>query len=219
MRDPDNELRVESLPELRRPGARSPPSAAGTTAATARRSPAVSSRGPGAPSGSPTSTPSSSSTSARPGRRSRSSRARCAGSTGPRTRSTTRALEDAPQDAVLLLGSEPSLRWRTFCSLVTGLAVDLGVELVVTLGSLLADVTHTRPAPVTASATDPGPGRAARRPAVPLRGPDRHRRRRSTTRAARPHPVGVALGGRAALRLDDGVAAGREGALRPARRR
>src|SRR5262245_11344907 len=63
-------------------------------------------------------------------------------------------LEQASQDAVLLLGSEPSLRWRTFCSLVTGLAGDLGVEMVVTLGSLLADVTHTRPAPVTASASD-----------------------------------------------------------------
>jgi predicted ATP-grasp superfamily ATP-dependent carboligase len=38
---------------------------------------------------------------------------------------------------------------------VTDLAHDLGVELVVTLGSLLADVPHTRPAPVTGSATDP----------------------------------------------------------------
>jgi proteasome assembly chaperone (PAC2) family protein len=65
-------------------------------------------------------------------------------------------LESADQDAVLLLGSEPSLRWRTFCSLVTDLAGDLGVEMVVTLGSLLADVPHTRPAPVTASASDPG---------------------------------------------------------------
>jgi proteasome assembly chaperone (PAC2) family protein len=63
---------------------------------------------------------------------------------------------DGPRDAMLLLGSEPSLRWRTFCSLVTGLASELGVELMVTLGSLLADVTHTRPAPVTASASDPG---------------------------------------------------------------
>jgi len=62
---------------------------------------------------------------------------------------------DGPQDAVLLLGSEPGLRWRTFCSLVTGLAQELGVEMVVTLGSLLADVPHTRPAPVTASASDP----------------------------------------------------------------
>jgi proteasome assembly chaperone (PAC2) family protein len=58
------------------------------------------------------------------------------------------------RDAVLLLGTEPGLRWRTFAGLVTGLASDLGVELVVTLGALLADVPHTRPAPVTASATD-----------------------------------------------------------------
>jgi proteasome assembly chaperone (PAC2) family protein len=58
------------------------------------------------------------------------------------------------RDAVLLLGTEPSLRWRTFAGLVSGLATDLGVELVVTLGALLADVPHTRPAPVTASATD-----------------------------------------------------------------
>jgi proteasome assembly chaperone (PAC2) family protein len=64
-------------------------------------------------------------------------------------------LEDAPRDVVLLLGTEPNLRWRSFCGLVTDLAKDLGVELVVTLGSLLADVPHTRPAPVTGNATDP----------------------------------------------------------------
>jgi predicted ATP-grasp superfamily ATP-dependent carboligase len=59
------------------------------------------------------------------------------------------------RDAVLLLGTEPSLRWRSFTGLVTRLAADMGVSMVVTLGSLLADVPHTRPAPVTASATDP----------------------------------------------------------------
>jgi predicted ATP-grasp superfamily ATP-dependent carboligase len=53
-----------------------------------------------------------------------------------------------------MLGVEPNLRWRAFTDLVTGLASDLGVELVVTLGALLADVPHTRPAPVTGSATD-----------------------------------------------------------------
>jgi len=58
------------------------------------------------------------------------------------------------RDAVLLLGIEPSLRWRTFSDLVAGLARDLGVELVITLGSLLADVPHTRPSPVTGAATD-----------------------------------------------------------------
>src|SRR5437016_282046 len=59
------------------------------------------------------------------------------------------------KDAVLLLGIEPNVRWRTFTGLVTGLAKDLGVDLVVTLGSLLADVPHTRPSPVTGGATDP----------------------------------------------------------------
>lgn len=59
------------------------------------------------------------------------------------------------RDAVILLGVEPNYRWRAFTDLVTGLAVDLGVELVVTLGALLADVPHTRPAPVTGAATDP----------------------------------------------------------------
>jgi predicted ATP-grasp superfamily ATP-dependent carboligase len=59
------------------------------------------------------------------------------------------------RDVVILLGVEPNLRWRSFSAHVSGLAKDLGVELVVTLGSLLADVPHTRPAPVTGSANDP----------------------------------------------------------------
>ena len=59
------------------------------------------------------------------------------------------------RDAVLALGIEPNLRWRTFSEEVVELARDLGVELVVTLGALLADVPHTRPAPVTGSASDP----------------------------------------------------------------
>ena len=58
------------------------------------------------------------------------------------------------RDVVLLLGIEPNVRWRTFTELVVGLASDLGVELVITLGALLADVPHTRPSPVTGSATD-----------------------------------------------------------------
>jgi predicted ATP-grasp superfamily ATP-dependent carboligase len=58
------------------------------------------------------------------------------------------------RDAVLMLGIEPNVRWRTFTGLVTGLAQELEVELVVTLGSLLADVPHTRPSPVTGGATD-----------------------------------------------------------------
>ena len=59
------------------------------------------------------------------------------------------------RDAVILLGVEPNLRWKTYSKLVLELVQDLGIELVVTLGSLLADVPHTRPAPVSAAASDP----------------------------------------------------------------
>ncbi len=58
------------------------------------------------------------------------------------------------RDVVLLLGIEPNLRWRTFTELVVGLASELKIELMITLGALLADVPHTRSAPVTGSATD-----------------------------------------------------------------
>jgi predicted ATP-grasp superfamily ATP-dependent carboligase len=58
------------------------------------------------------------------------------------------------RDVVLLLGIEPNLRWRTFSDLVVGLASELEVELMITLGALLADVPHTRPSPVTGSASD-----------------------------------------------------------------
>jgi predicted ATP-grasp superfamily ATP-dependent carboligase len=39
--------------------------------------------------------------------------------------------------------------------MIVEFASELGVELVVSLGSLLADVPHTRPSPVTGSASDP----------------------------------------------------------------
>ncbi|HEU4450572.1 MAG TPA: PAC2 family protein [Gaiellaceae bacterium] len=65
------------------------------------------------------------------------------------------SIADLDRDGVLLIGVEPNTRWRTFTEEIAGLARELGVELVVTLGALLADVPHTRPAPVTGSASDP----------------------------------------------------------------
>jgi predicted ATP-grasp superfamily ATP-dependent carboligase len=62
----------------------------------------------------------------------------------------------APRDLVLVQGVEPSLRWKTFCTLIVELAEALGVRLVVTLGALLADVPHTQPVSMTGFATDPG---------------------------------------------------------------
>lgn len=61
----------------------------------------------------------------------------------------------APRDLILLTGSEPSMRWRAFSQLVLDLAEALGVQMVVSLGSLLADVAHTRPIGITGLASDP----------------------------------------------------------------
>ena len=60
----------------------------------------------------------------------------------------------APRDLVLLGGPEPSMRWRTFSTAVVELAEALGVQMVVTLGALLADVPHTRPVHITGLSSD-----------------------------------------------------------------
>lgn len=65
------------------------------------------------------------------------------------------ALGGSDHDVVVLLGVEPQLRWRTFCGEIVEVARRLGVELVVTLGALLADVAHTAPVQVTGAAADP----------------------------------------------------------------
>ena len=60
----------------------------------------------------------------------------------------------AERDLVLLQGTEPSLRWRTFNDTVVRAARELGVQMVVTLGALLADVPHSRPTAITGLASD-----------------------------------------------------------------
>jgi proteasome assembly chaperone (PAC2) family protein len=60
----------------------------------------------------------------------------------------------APRDLVIVQGSEPSMRWRSFSSLVVDLAEALDVQLVVTLGALLADVPHSQPVAMTGFASD-----------------------------------------------------------------
>jgi proteasome assembly chaperone (PAC2) family protein len=60
----------------------------------------------------------------------------------------------APRDLILLSGVEPSARWRGFCAAIVELAEALGVQMVVTLGALLADVAHSSPTPITGLASD-----------------------------------------------------------------
>jgi len=55
-------------------------------------------------------------------------------------------------DVVVLEGIEPNLRWRTFGEHITGVAHELGVGMVVTLGALLTDIPHTRPTSVIGTA-------------------------------------------------------------------
>src|ERR671916_1171001 len=57
--------------------------------------------------------------------------------------------------AVLLSGPEPNFRWRSFSNAVAETARDLGAEMVVTMGALLADVPHSRPVSVSANSQDP----------------------------------------------------------------
>ncbi|CAN5626376.1 PAC2 family protein [soil metagenome] len=69
---------------------------------------------------------------------------------------TARSIEaTSGRGVVLLSGPEPNFRWRSFCEAVVELAQELNVELVVTLGALLADVPHSRPVTVSANSQDP----------------------------------------------------------------
>ena len=60
----------------------------------------------------------------------------------------------AERDLVLLDGTEPNLRWRGFSEAIANAAERMGVEMVITLGALLAEVAHTLPVPITGLASD-----------------------------------------------------------------
>ncbi len=72
----------------------------------------------------------------------------------PTTRVLVARLPLQQRDVVLVQGIEPSMRWKSFCQELLAFANELGVEMVVTLGALLADTPHTRPIPVSGTATD-----------------------------------------------------------------
>jgi proteasome assembly chaperone (PAC2) family protein len=58
------------------------------------------------------------------------------------------------RDLVLFLGTEPNLRWRTFCANFTTLAHQLNVGFTVSLGAYLADVLYTLPIQVNGFSSD-----------------------------------------------------------------
>ncbi|HET7386590.1 MAG TPA: PAC2 family protein [Nocardioidaceae bacterium] len=75
--------------------------------------------------------------------------------TWPSTHLSVCSPPGALRDVILLRGIEPNMRWRQFCAELIAASEQLGAELVVTLGALLADTPHTRPTPVTGTASEP----------------------------------------------------------------
>ena len=64
-------------------------------------------------------------------------------------------VDDGRHDLITLMGDEPQLRWRTFSSQILDVVEAFDVKLVVSLGALIADVVHSRPAVVYSSGYDP----------------------------------------------------------------
>ena len=89
----------------------------------------------------------------------------------PTTRLLAAKQEATERDLLLVHGIEPNMRWRGFCSeLVTSFS-ELGIEVVVLLGALLAASPHTRPVPVAAAASDPALAADLRAEPVDYKGP------------------------------------------------
>lgn len=59
------------------------------------------------------------------------------------------------RDVIVGLGVEPHLRWRDYTESILRIVQECKVELVVTLGALLADVSYSRPVRLTGTASDP----------------------------------------------------------------
>ncbi|MFI5086689.1 MAG: PAC2 family protein [Actinomycetales bacterium] len=72
----------------------------------------------------------------------------------PSTRIAKASIPDSSVDVVFVHGIEPSYKWRAYTAELLAQAAALNVNYVVLVGSLLADVPHSRPIPVTASSDD-----------------------------------------------------------------
>jgi proteasome assembly chaperone (PAC2) family protein len=70
----------------------------------------------------------------------------------PTTDILAASLPNGEGDALIVLGNEPQLRWRTYCQELVGIAQAYDARLVLTLGALLAEVPHTRPTTIVGTA-------------------------------------------------------------------
>ena len=74
--------------------------------------------------------------------------------TWPSNEFSAAVLSHAERDVLLLVGTEPNTKWKTFSKLVVDVARRHDVQLVITFGALLADVPHSRPVHITGTAVD-----------------------------------------------------------------
>jgi len=75
--------------------------------------------------------------------------------TWPTTRFYGAELPGQDHDLLLVVGDEPSFRWKTYSRHITQVLVENDVELAVVLGAFIGQVSHTVPVPVVGVATDP----------------------------------------------------------------
>jgi len=75
--------------------------------------------------------------------------------TWPQTRFFAARVPESGRDFLILLGTEPQLRWKTFVQILLDYATAHGVSFVLSLGGLIADVLHSRPPVLTGSIPDP----------------------------------------------------------------
>ena len=73
----------------------------------------------------------------------------------PRSAFWTWQPPEARAGLLLFRGMEPQRRWRTYATALLDVAARCGVQRIISLGALVADVPHTRPPRVTGSSTDP----------------------------------------------------------------
>jgi proteasome assembly chaperone (PAC2) family protein len=73
----------------------------------------------------------------------------------PMTRFFGAVMPDSDRDLILVIGDEPSFRWKTYARHVTQVLVENDVESAVLLGAFIGRVSHNAPVPVVGVATDP----------------------------------------------------------------
>jgi len=73
----------------------------------------------------------------------------------PSTEVYAATITDTETHVLIIVGTEPQLRWRTYTDELTEIAVSQHARLCITLGALLAEVPHTRPTAVVGTAYEP----------------------------------------------------------------